>query len=104
MNAIAKAERRHGVASPGLRELLACLVLLLVIGGFISVTVWRGVAFINVGYQIRDLERKQAEFLQLNRELKIERAMLSNPERIESAARSMLGMTEPSPDQIRMVR
>lgn len=104
MNAVAKAERRQGVASPGLRELLAGLVLVLVIGAFIFVTVWRGLAFINVGYQIRGLERKQSELLNMSRELEIERAMLSSPERIERVARERLGMMEPTPDQIRIVR
>jgi cell division protein FtsL len=104
MNAIARAERRQNISTPGFRELFASLVLLLIIGTFISLTVWRGVAFINVGYQIRGLEKKQADLLNLNRELKIERAMLSSPERVESIARGRFGMTEPAPDQIRTVR
>ncbi|TNF50685.1 cell division protein FtsL [bacterium] len=104
MNAVAKAERRQGVSSPGLRELLAGLVLVLAIGAFIFINVWRGLAFINVGYQIRGLERKQSELLHMNRELEIERAMLSSPERIERVARQKLGMIEPTPDQIRIVR
>ncbi len=104
MNAVAKAEQRQGVASPGLRELLAGVVLVLVIGAFIFVTVWRGLAFIDVGYQIRGLERKQSELLNMNRELEIERAMLSTPERVERVARERLGMIEPTPDQIRIVR
>jgi len=104
VNAVAKAEQRQGVASPGLRELLAGVVLVLVIGAFIFVTVWRGLAFIDVGYQIRGLERKQSELLNMNRELEIERAMLSTPERVERVARERLGMIEPTPDQIRIVR
>ena len=80
------------------------LVLVLVIGAFIFVTVWRGLAFINVGYQIRGLERKQSELLNMNRELEIERAMLSSPERVERVARERLGMMEPTPAQIRIVR
>ena len=104
MNAIARAERRQSVASPGLRDLVAGLIILLITGALITISVWRGLAFINIGYQIRDLERKQAELLHLNRELEIERAMLSSPERVESVARGELGMTEPTPDQIRVLR
>lgn len=80
------------------------MVLVMVIGGFIFVTVWRGLAFINVGYQIRSLERKQSELLNMNRALEIERAMLSSPERVERVARERLGMIEPTPDQIRIIR
>lgn len=104
MNTVARAERRQGVASPGTRELLLGILILLLLGAFIFVTVWRGLAFINLGYQIRGLERKQAELIHLNRELEIERAMLTSPERVERMARDKLGMIEPTPDQIRIVR
>jgi cell division protein FtsL len=40
----------------------------------------------------------------VNRELEIERAMLSSPERVERVARERLGMIQPTPEQIRIVR
>ena len=72
MNTIARAERRQNIATPGFRDLFASLVLLLIIGIFISLTVWRGVAFINVGYQIRGMEKKQTDLLNLNLSLNLQ--------------------------------
>lgn len=57
---------------------------------------------IRLGYQlsrsIEDLSRKQEE----NRRLRLEKATLTNPDRIRRLAES-LGMNQPGPDQIRVL-
>lgn len=58
---------------------------------------------IQLGYQLsratEALEREQEE----NRRLRLEKSILTNPARIEQLAES-LGMTQPGPDQIRVIR
>jgi cell division protein FtsL len=57
---------------------------------------------IQLGYQLsratEALEREQEE----NRRLRLEKSILTNPARIEQLAES-LGMTQPGPDQIRVI-
>jgi cell division protein FtsL len=58
---------------------------------------------IQLGYQLsratEALEREQEE----NRRLRLQKSILTNPARIEQLAES-LGMTQPGPDQIRVIR
>ncbi len=104
MNTIAgmRTERVQRIAAPGLRELIIVLLIAVLAGAGIFVTAWRGFAVIDLGYQIRELEKDEAREAGLNRELEIERAMLNRPERIERIARERMGMTEPVPGQIVM--
>ena len=87
----------------GLKDFAFALVVLVLLGCAIFLTAWRRVAFIDVGYEIRRLEKSESEFLHLQHEMEIERAMLSSPERIEKVARARFGLREPEPGQIRVV-
>ena len=87
----------------GLKDFVFALLVLAVLGGAIFSTVWRRVAFIDLGYEIRKLEKREAELLRLQHELEIERAMLTSPERIEKVARHRFGLREPGPEQIRIL-
>ena len=87
----------------GLKDFAFALVVLVLLGCAIFITAWRRVAFIDVGYEIRRLEKSESEFLHLQHEMEIERAMLSSPERIEKVARARFGLREPEPGQIRVV-
>ena len=87
----------------GLKDFALALLVLVVLGSAIFVTVWRRVAFIEVGYEIRKLEKTESVLLHLQHEMEIERAMLSSPERIERVARDMFGLKEPEPGQIRVL-
>lgn len=87
----------------GLKDFIFALLVLALLGGAIFSTVWRRVAFIEMGYEIRKLERAESELLRLQHELEIESAMLTSPERIEKAARDRLGLREPEPGQIRIL-
>ncbi|GBE15656.1 MAG TPA: hypothetical protein ENH32_06940 [Proteobacteria bacterium] len=105
MNAVAgvRAKREQHIAAPGLRELTIVLLISVLVGGGIFVTAWRGVDVIDLGYQVRDLEKAEARKAGLNRELEIERAMLNRPERIEHIARERMGMKDPGPGQVMMI-
>jgi len=87
----------------GLKDFAFALLVLLLLGCAIFITAWRRVAFIEVGYEIRRLEKSESAFLYLQHEMEIERAMLSSPERIEKVARARFGMREPEPGQVRVV-
>jgi cell division protein FtsL len=87
----------------GLKDFALALLVLLLLGCAIFLTVWRRVAFIEAGYEIRKLEKSESEFLHLQHEMEIERAMLSSPERIEKVARARFGLREPEPGQVRVV-
>ncbi|UCG38631.1 MAG: cell division protein FtsL [bacterium] len=84
-----------------LKALALALALVALIGCTVFVTAWRRVAFIDIGYEIRQLEGAESRLLHLQNELEIEKAMLSSPERIEKVARGRLGLTDPGPEQIR---
>jgi len=87
----------------GLKDFAFVLLILVLLGCAIFITAWRRVAFIEVGYEIRRLEKSESAFLYLQHEMEIERAMLSSPERIEKVARARFGMREPGPGQVRVV-
>ncbi|MCJ7499319.1 cell division protein FtsL [bacterium] len=87
----------------GLKDFAFALLVLVLLGCAIFITAWRRVAFIDVGYEIRRLEKSESEFLYLQHEMEIERAMLNSPERIEKVARARFGLREPEPGQIRVV-
>lgn len=100
----AKIQSGQGVRWRGAREYFLILCLSICLGAGILLSVWSGIAFINMGYEIRALEQREGELLHLNRELEIEKGMLTSPERIEKVAREKLGMTDPRPDQIKVIR
>ena len=52
------------------------------------------------GYQIERLERQRLRLVENNRKLRLEEASLGDPLRIDSIARSQLGMTTLAPHQI----
>ncbi|MGA3176720.1 MAG: hypothetical protein ABSE19_05175 [Candidatus Acidiferrum sp.] len=56
---------------------------------------------IDLSFQLEDLRVKQAQSLALNGALKLEIATLRDPRRIDLLARHDLGLTEPTPAQVR---
>lgn len=96
-------EHERIIFKGGLRDFAIALLIMFLLGGVIFSTVLRRVAFIEIGYEIRQLEKTESELLGLKHELEIEKAMLSSPERIEKVARSRFGLKEPEPGQIRVL-
>lgn len=99
-----KARQLEGIIlRGGLKDFALALLVMALLGCAIFVTVWRRVAFIEMGYEVRRLERTESELLHLQHEMQIEKAMLSSPERIEKVARDRFGLKEPEPEQIRVL-
>ena len=99
-----KARQPEGIIlRGGLKDFALALLVMALLGCAIFVTVWRRVAFIEMGYEVRRLERTESELLHLQHEMQIEKAMLSSPERIEKVARDRFGLKEPEPEQIRVL-
>ena len=86
---------------PGRARELARLVAL---GGLVAAVAflyaWQHFACIQLRYQLAALKSQQVQSAELNRELKLEVAGLSDPARIDQIARRQLGLTAPVPGQI----
>lgn len=58
---------------------------------------------IRIGYELSKATERHTRLQQENRRLRLEKAALTNPERIRRLAES-LGMQQPGPSQIRVIR
>ena len=58
------------------------------------------ICVLNTGYKISEAIKAQEKYLQENRKLKIERASLASPSRIEKFAKNRLGMINPKNNQV----
>jgi cell division protein FtsL len=67
---------------------------------FVSSRLW----VVNLGYKTSQALQEQKDLLETNSKLRIERASLSSPVRIDSDAREQLHMREPQADQVFIVR
>jgi cell division protein FtsL len=82
------------------RELLEVVCAVALVGlGLLSYT-WVHAEILNAGYLIDGLERELDELEQTERQLRLELAYLSGPERVERRAGEELGMTRPTLDQL----
>jgi cell division protein FtsL len=61
---------------------------------------WQHYQWIQYGYRIEEAQKKMQRLSEIGRQLRVERASLSNPQRIDSIARKQLGMVVPAPGQL----
>ncbi len=61
---------------------------------------WQQYQWIQYGYRIEESHRQIEELAEVGRQLRVERATLANPQRIDSIARTELGMVGPGIGQI----
>ena len=61
---------------------------------------WQHYQWIQYGYRIEEAQKKMQRLSEIGRQLRLERASLSNPQRIDSIARKQLGMVVPAPGQL----
>src|SRR5438094_2150576 len=61
---------------------------------------WQHYQWIQYGYRIEEAQKKKEHLAETGRQLRLERASLSNPQRIDSIARKQLGMVVPAPGQL----
>lgn len=79
---------------------MSILALVLMILGIAHVD--RRQQIIRYGYELSRATEELASRQEENRRLRLEKATLTNPERIRNLAES-LGMTQPGPEQIRII-
>ena len=68
--------------------------------GVVLVHVWLRLQVVQMGYALSTISKLQGRLEQENRELKVELATLTSPERLEALARSRLGLVTPDKGQI----
>jgi cell division protein FtsL len=61
---------------------------------------WQHYRWIQYGYRIEEAQKKKEQLAEIGRQLRLERASLRNPQRIDAIARRDLGMVIPVPGQL----
>jgi cell division protein FtsL len=61
---------------------------------------WQHYQWIQYGYRIEETQKKRDKLAEVGRQLRLERASLRNPQRIDAIARKELGMVVPVPGQL----
>lgn len=83
------------------RELVVLLfVCFFVITSAAIAHVWTHLRAIEYGYKISLATQKNSQLMELNRRLRMEIALLKNPQRVSLIAKEQLGLSPPDPDQI----
>ena len=82
-----------------MRDLLAVLVAVFLVGGGLLVYTWIHIEIMRTGYLINDLERQLETLEEQERHHRLEASYLTHPARLERRARRELGMVPPSIEQ-----
>lgn len=75
------------------------LAVFATVSAFVVHLALRGRA-LSLGYELGKARSEQAKLFEVKRVLKLEAASYKNPERVETIARSVFGMSEPEPEHI----
>lgn len=107
------ASPRQRVPRPGKREqpsrsgrrqqrphVTAAALLVLVLVGVVLLHVWLRLQVVHMGYVLSTTSKLQSQLEQENRELKVELATLTSPDRLEAMSRKRLGLTLPEKGQV----
>ena len=84
-----------------MRNLYKTAALGAVVAIFFMLYIYQHFRCIDLSFQLEDLRGKQQQALATNGALKLEIAALRDPRRIDLLARHDLGLTEPTPAQVR---
>ena len=78
------------------------MLIVLAIGlmGLVWLHVWLRLQVVRMGYVLSTTSKLQSRLEQENRELKIELATMTSPDRLESLARRRLGLKQPEKGQV----
>lgn len=78
------------------------LIGVLVVGlvGLVWLHVWLRLQVVHMGYVLSTTSKLQSRLEQESRELKIELATMTSPDRLESLARRRLGLRQPEKGQV----
>jgi cell division protein FtsL len=67
---------------------------------FVLLFAWQHFQCVRYGYQMEQLKAEYATLEEQNHQFRLEQAALADPERIDTLARTRLGMVSPSPQQV----
>jgi len=87
-----------------LRELRRLALYGAVIVVPLLIYVWQRVDFIRTSYSLEALNRERQQLQEQNKQYTLERSSLLAPDRIEKMARKQLGLSEPTPEDVRRVQ
>jgi cell division protein FtsL len=85
------------------RECFSLLGLGVLVFLFVLLFAWQHFQCVRYGYQIEQFKAEYATQEEQNHRLRLEQAALADPERIDTLARTRLGMVTPSPQQVMRV-
>ncbi len=91
---------RREVDSARRRECFGLLGLCLFVFFFGLVFAWQHFQCVQYGYRIEQLKEKKATMEEWNHRLRLERASLADPQRIDRLARKQLGLVVPAAQQV----
>ena len=82
------------------RECFSLLGLGVLVFLFVLLFAWQHFQCVRYGYQMEQLKAEYATLEEQNHQFRLEQAALADPERIDTLARSRLGMVSPSAQQV----
>jgi len=82
------------------RECFSLLGLGVLVFLFVLLFAWQHFQCVRYGYQIEQLKSQYASLEEQNHRFRLEEAALADPERIDTLARTRLGMVSPGPQQM----
>jgi cell division protein FtsL len=86
------------------RVLFFNLILGLCLSGMALLHVWVRLQVVHLGYVLSTASKVRGHLEQANRELKLELATLTSPERLQRVAKQRLRLVEPEKDQVVILR
>ena len=97
----AKPERVRPIGRrEGRRRMAAVALLALCLVGVALLHVWLRLQVVHMGYALSTTAKLQNQLEQAQRELKVELATLTSPDRLEAMARKRLGLVQPEKGQV----
>src|SRR5208337_1618041 len=82
------------------RECFSLLGLGVLVFLFVLLFAWQHFQCVRYGYQIEQFKAERATLEEQNHQLRLVQAALADPQRIDTLARTQLGMVSPSPQQV----
>ena len=82
------------------REFLSLLGLGVLVFSFLLLLAWQHFQSVRNGYQIEQLKADYSTLVGQNHTYRLEQAALADPHRIDTMARTQLGMVTPDPQQL----
>jgi cell division protein FtsL len=82
------------------RECFSLLGLGVLVFSFMLLFAWQHFQCVRYGYQIEQLKTQRAALEESNHQLRLEQAALADPQRIDTLARTELGLSPPGPRQV----